>query len=126
MKCILISGRTSKQGASLEVGKSSQEYFENVAVVMMNEDDMKEIGVEEGRPVKVITDMGSTVVRCKKFKLDRGTAFMPFGPWVSVLIGVDTQGTGMPDSKGVEVEVSTTDEEVQTISEILKVVRGAR
>lgn len=126
MKCILITGRTSKQGTSLEVGKSSEEYLENVAVAMMNEDDMKQIGVEEGRPVKVRTELGSTVVRCRKSKLDRGIIFMPFGPWVSLLMGADTQGTGMPDSKGIEVEVSATDEGVKKISEILRVVKGVR
>lgn len=124
MKCVLISGRTAKQGSSLEVGKTSKEYLENVAVVMMNEDDMKEIGIEEGKPAKISTKFGSTVVRCKKSKLDRGIIFMPFGPWVSILTGVDTQGTGMPDSKGIEVEISATDEKVQTVSDILKTMKG--
>jgi len=124
MKCILISGRTTKQGTSLEAGKTSREYVENVAIVMMNEDDMRELGVEEGKPVKVSTELGSTIVRCRKSKLDRGTIFMPFGPWVSMLMGSDTQGTGMPNSKGIEAEVSTTRQEVQTISDILKVVRA--
>lgn len=126
MKCVLISGRTAKQGSSLEVGKTSKEYLENVAVVMMNEDDMKEIGVEEGEPARISTKFGSTVVRCRKSKLDRGTIFMPFGPWVSILTGVDTQGTGMPDSKGIEVEIFATDEKVQTVSDILKIMEGIR
>jgi len=124
MKCILISGRTTKQGTSLEAGKTSREYVENVAIVMMNEDDMRELGVEEGKPVKVSTELGSTIVRCRKSKLDRGTIFMPFGPWVSMLMGSDTQGTGMPNSKGIKAEVSATRQEVQTISDILKVVRA--
>jgi formylmethanofuran dehydrogenase subunit D len=126
MKCILISGRTTKQGTSLELGKTSQEYAENVAVIMMNEDDMKELGVEEGKPVRVSTELGSTVVRCTKSKLDRGIVFMPFGPWVSLLTGADTQGTGMPDSKGIEVEISATDEGAQTISDILEMMRGTQ
>ncbi|MFQ6079613.1 MAG: molybdopterin dinucleotide binding domain-containing protein [Thermodesulfobacteriota bacterium] len=119
MKCILISGRTLQQGTSLEVGKTSEEYFRNVAVAFMNEDDMKEIGAEEGKTVRVSTKFGSTVVLCKKSKLDRGMIFMPFGPWTSVLIGIDTQGTGMPDSKGIEAEVSSTDEKLSTVPDIL-------
>lgn len=124
MRFALITGRTLKQGTSLEIGKTSDEYFSHVAAAMINEDDMKEIGVEEGRPVKVSTGFGSVVVRCNKSELDRGVVFMPFGPWTSVLVGADTQGTGMPDSKGIEVEISATDEKVQTVSDILKLVRG--
>ncbi len=126
MKYILISGRTLGQGKSLEVGKTSEEYFLNVAVVFMNEDDMKEIGAEEGKTVKVSTRFGSTVVSCKKSKLDRGIIFMPFGPWTSVLTGVDTQGTGMPDLKGIKVEVSPTDEKLTTVPDILNTMRGHR
>ncbi len=126
MKCILISGRTLQQGKSLEVGKTSEEYFRNVAVAFMNEDDMEAIGVEEGKTVRVSTRFGSTVVSCKKSKLDRGMIFMPFGPWTSVLTGADTQGTGMPDSKGIEAEVATTDEKLTTVPDILNTMRGHR
>ena len=80
MRCILISGRTIKQGTSREVGKTSEEYAENVAVAFMNENDMKEIGVGEGGQVNVRTKFGSTVVRCKKSRLDCGIVFMPYGP----------------------------------------------
>ncbi|MFH1821321.1 MAG: molybdopterin dinucleotide binding domain-containing protein [Methanobacteriota archaeon] len=123
MKCVLISGRTIKQGISREVGKTSEEYAENVAVAFMNEDDMKDMGAEEGGNVNVRTKFGSTVVRCKKSKLDRGIVFMPYGPWVNVLTGPETHGTGMPDSKGFEAEVSATNEKIQTVFDILKLMK---
>lgn len=123
MKCILISGRTLQQGTSLEVGKTSEEYSRNVAVAFMNKDDMKEIGAEEGKTVRVSTEFGSIVVMCKKSKLNRGMIFMPFGPWTSVLTGVATQGTGMPDSKGIAAEVFPTDEKLSTVSDILNTLR---
>lgn len=118
----LITGRTAKQGTSLEIGKTSKEYFENVAAILMNEADMKEIGVEEGEPVEVKTERGSTVVKCKKSEVDRGIAFMPYGPWASMIIGKDTQGTGMPDSKGFKAEISATDKKVPTAAEIVDLV----
>lgn len=124
MKYIFISGRTLQQGKALEVGKTSEEYFQNVAVVFMNEDDMKKIGAEEGKPVKVSTRFGSIVVACKKSKLDRGMVFMPLGPWTSALTGVDTQGTGMPDLKGIDAEVLPTDEKISTVADILNILRG--
>jgi formylmethanofuran dehydrogenase subunit D len=124
MKVTLISGRTAKQGTSLEVGKTSKEYFENVASIQMNEADMREIGVEEGEPVEIITEFGSTVVRCKRSNVDRGIAFVPYGPWVSMVIGKDTQGTGMPDSKSFEAKISVTDKEVPTVEEIIDLIQG--
>ena len=120
MKVILNSGRTEKQGTSLEIGKTSEEYSKNVAVIMMNENDMKEIGVKEGEHVEVSTKFGSAVVRCKGSRIDRGTAFMPYGPWVNMVIGADTQGTGMPNSKGVETEILATDKDVLTIANAIK------
>ena len=123
MKAKLISGRTAKQGTSLEIGKTSNEYFDNVAVIMMNEGDMREIGAKEGAPVEVSTEFGSTVVTCKKSSLDPGMAFMPYGPWVNMVIGGETHSTGTPDFKGLEAEISPTDEHVPTISEIVKLIR---
>ncbi len=123
MKCVLISGRTIKQGTSREVGKTSEEYAENVAVAFMNEDDMKGIGVEEGGRVNVRTKFGSTIVRCLKSKLDRGIVFMPYGPWVNSLTSASTQGTGMPDSKGVDAEVFATSEKIQTVFDIVKTMK---
>lgn len=126
MKVILISGRTVNQGTSLEMGKTSEEYSNNVAVIMMNENDMKEIGVKEGKHVKVSTKFGSAVVRCKGLRIDRGIAFMPYGPWVNMVISADTQGTGMPNSKGVEVKISATDKDVLTIANAIKRIKGVK
>ena len=126
MKVILISGRTAKQGTSLEMGKTSEEYSNNVAMIMMNENDMKEIGAKEGEHVEVRTKFGSAVVRCKESRIDRGIAFMPYGPWVNMVIGADTQGTGMPDSKGVEAKILATDKDVLTIANVIKRIKGIK
>ena len=123
MKAVLISGRTVEQGTSLEIGKTSAEYFESVAAVELNEDDMRELGVEDGQPVEISTEFGSTVAKCRKASLDRGTAFMPYGPWACMVIGNDTQGTGMPDTKGVEVEISATNKQAPTVTEIVGMVK---
>lgn len=105
---ILISGRTADQGASLEIGKTSDEYHESVALIELSKKDAEELGVSDGVHVNVKTDYGSTVVKCKiSEKLDPGLAFMPYGPWVNQVIGSETQGTGMPDYKGVQVSVSS-------------------
>lgn len=105
---ILIPGRTSKQGTSLNVSKLHGEYIEVTNMVEMNADDMARLGLREGDQVRLRTEVGETVVRCKARKpteLPSGTLFMAYGPSSSLLIGGETQGTGMPLSKSFDVEV---------------------
>lgn len=123
MKCVLITGRTSGQGKGLEFGKTSREYFEEVAVAFLNESDMEELGLEENASVKISTNYGSVVVKSRKGELDRGMLFMPLGPWASALVGGNTGGTGMPKAKGIEAEVSKTEEKPTSLDEVLKELR---
>jgi formylmethanofuran dehydrogenase subunit D len=105
---ILIPGRTSRQGASLNAGKSSDEYVEVTSTVEMNADDMARLGLREGERVRLRTAVGEAIVQCKPRKPDElpaGVLFMAYGPPSSRLMGGDTQGTGMPMSKSFEVEV---------------------
>ncbi len=124
MKVILNTGRTTEQGVALEFSKSSEEYYKKVALALLNRRDMDDLGLREDTRVKVSTKFGSVVVRCKEGKLDRGNVFMPLGPWASLVIGVDTEGTGMPLAKGVEVEVSKTEDELTSLSRILEILKG--
>jgi formylmethanofuran dehydrogenase subunit D len=104
----LIAGRNSKQGTSLNAGKTSAEYVEVTGTVEMNADDMTRLGLAEGDSVRLCTAVGETVVRCKPRKpedLPAGLLFMAYGPPSSQLMAGETQGTGMPNSKSFEVEV---------------------
>ncbi len=124
LKCILNTGRTSDQGVGLEIGKTSQEYYDKVAVAFLSGEDMRELGLEENASVKVSTKFGSVIVRCMRGGLDRGNVFMPLGPWASLVIGVDTEGTGMPMAKGIEAEISRTEDELTTLDKTLEILRG--
>ncbi len=125
MKVTLNTGRTTEQGVSLESGKSSQEYYEKVAVAFVNKKDMDDLSLQENTMVKISTKFGSVVVKCKEGKMDRGNVFMPLGPWTSLIIGVDTWGTGMPLAKGAEAEVSKTEDEPTSLERILEILRGS-
>jgi len=105
---ILIAGRSSKQGTSLNAGKLKEEYLEVTTTLEMNVDDMGRLGLQEGDEVRLRTEVGEAVVRCKGRKatdLPAGMLFMAYGPASSQLMGGDTAGTGMPISKNLEVEV---------------------
>jgi len=102
---ILITGRTAKQGTALHKGKDSAEYRLATGFVSMNHEDRKHLGVEAGRRVRVRTAFGETELELRENDLPDGMIFVPMGPMANALIGSETRGTGMPDSKGLEAEV---------------------
>ena len=122
----LISGRTSQQGAGLEVGKTSDEYFRSTSYVELNASDAEKLGVSEGQPVGVTTPHGSVVVSARTSQgLDPGMAFFPYGPWANQVFGTDTGGTGMPSYKGVRATVKpATGKTVPTLTELVERLRG--
>jgi formylmethanofuran dehydrogenase subunit D len=102
---ILNSSRSSKQGTLINVGKESAEYQELTGAMTMAEEDMAEIGVSEGQMALVRTEFGEASFKCQAGKVPLGMIFIPYGPPTCKLMGGDTGGTGMPTSKGWEVEV---------------------
>ncbi len=127
IKVNLITGRNLAQGRAKELGKLSEEYLKSVAICELNSDDLKKIGVSSGQNIKITTDFGNVVVMAKEAKqlLERGSAFMPYGPWAEFLINPETHGTGMPSYKGVEATIkSAQNEKVLTIKEIVKIFKS--
>ncbi|MCR4406335.1 MAG: formylmethanofuran dehydrogenase [Anaerolineae bacterium] len=102
---VLITGRTAKQGAALSRGKDSSEYRQATGFVQMSREDRECLGVEEGRRVRLRTVFGEAELELREGDVPPGMLFVPLGPAANTLIAADTQGTGMPDSKGLVVEV---------------------
>lgn len=106
---ILITGRTTKQGRSIHLGKEAKEYVDEVSSLEMNPADMEALQIKDGDRVRLKTRHGSSVVRCKKGTVPPGLLFIAYGQFANALVGPDTQGTGMPNTKGIEVEVEKDD-----------------
>lgn len=109
---VLIPGRTSRQGTTLNEGKRSEGYVEETGTLQISPEDMHHIGLSDGQRVQVSSQHGSIEVACKmarKDELPQGVLFMAYGPESSQLMGGDTQGTGMPDSKGLDVTLQELD-----------------
>ena len=105
---ILVPGRSSKQGTSLNKGKLKEEYLDVTSTLEVNEDDMKKLGLENGDQVRLSNEIGQAVVSCvgkKSDDLPEGMLFIPYGPPSSQLMDSDTAGTGMPMSKHMEVTI---------------------
>ena len=104
-KFIVITGRTIKQGETLHKGKDSDEYRQATGFVEMSRVDRERLGIEEGQRVRVRTAFGEAELELRENDLPEGMIFVPLGPAANMLIGAETRGTGMPDSKGLEAEV---------------------
>ncbi len=125
MEVILNTGRTVDQGVSMERGKTSPEYFEKVAVAFLHPEDAGAVGVGEGQAVRVTTEFGSVVVRCLLGNTERGTIFIPMGPWANSLTSPLTEGTGMPSLKGLKAKIAGAPGEKPTpLEELVKRWRG--
>jgi formylmethanofuran dehydrogenase subunit D len=113
LKVILVSGRSLGQGKGKLTGKFSEEYLRNVAVCELDPEDLKSLGISPGQNVKVTTKTGTVVVRAAiaSQRMERGTVFMPYGPWINMIVSSETHGTGMPFLKGIEAEVTATPNE---------------
>jgi formylmethanofuran dehydrogenase subunit D len=106
---LMNAGRTTKQGQQINVGKDSPEYRAITNTITMNPEDMKEAGIASGATVRVRSDNGEGLFHCKDGKVPPGMIFVPYGPPTCRLMGQTTDGTGMPTSKGWEVEVEPVD-----------------
>ena len=103
---ILIPGRTSRQGTSLNEGKDTETYINEINTLQVAPEDMERLGLSDGVEVRMWNDFGEVIVPCKTAKgteLPPGMLFISYGDKSSRLMGGETHGTGMPDSKGLDV-----------------------
>ena len=105
---ILIPGRTARQGTTLNEGKFSQGYVEETGTLLMSPEDMTRLGLKNGDRVRLRSEQGQIELPClaaKAGELPSGLLFLPYGDQSSRLMSGDTHGTGMPNSKGIDVEL---------------------
>jgi formylmethanofuran dehydrogenase subunit D len=104
---VLIPGRSTEQGTSVG-DKSSAQYQEATRALRINPDDMKRLGIQDGAKVRLRSAHGEIEVTALsgKDELPPGVLFIAYGPESSRLMSGETQGTGMPDSKGIDVELT--------------------
>jgi formylmethanofuran dehydrogenase subunit D len=102
---IVNASRSSKQGTLINVGKDSEEYQALVNTMTMAAGDMAELGLVQGQMALVRSEFGEAPFKCEAGKVPAGMIFIPYGPPTCKLMGGNTDGTGMPMSKGWEVEV---------------------
>lgn len=105
---ILIPGRTSRPISGMSEGNFGQDYRDELETLVMAAADMKGMGIEAGRRVRLASECGHIevcVAAAKGDELPTGLLFIAAGDLSGRLIGADTQGTGMPTSMGIDVDL---------------------
>lgn len=106
---ILIPGRTSDQGCGISEGKFLEKYQREINSLQVAPGDMLRLGLDEGDRVRLTGEQGQIVEVCvtaaKKDELPEGLLFIAYGDISSRLMGGDTHGSGMPTSKGMDVQL---------------------
>lgn len=102
---LLIPGRTSKQGQQVNIGKDEDAYRVMTTTLTVHADDLTELGLAAGAKVRVRTEWGQAEFTVQPGNIPRGMLFVPYGPPTCQLMPGDTDGIGMPTSKGWDVEL---------------------
>jgi formylmethanofuran dehydrogenase subunit D len=77
---ILIPGRTSRQGTTLNEGKFTTAYQEETSTLLMNPDDMARLDVKNGGRVRLRSGQGQIDLpfqAAKAGELPKGVLFLP-------------------------------------------------
>jgi len=107
---ILIPGRTSDQGCGISEGKFLDKYQSEIHALQVAPGDMERLGLEKGDRVRLTNhdcnqQVEVNVTPAKGDELPAGLLFIAYGDISSRLMGADTHGSGMPTSKGMDVEL---------------------
>ena len=104
---ILVPGRSSQQGCGINEGKFGETYQSATSFVQMNPTDMERMNLANEDNIEIKSEFGTIqlpVQSAKADELPEGLLFMAYGNLSSQLMGGDTHGSGMPTSKGMDVE----------------------
>ena len=105
---VLIPGRTSRQGCGINEGKFGETYLAEIQTLQVAPEDMQRLGLSDGDMVRLTGQHGRIEVAVRASKGDElppGVLFIAYGDLSSRLMGGDTHGSGMPTSKGLDVEL---------------------
>ena len=121
----LVTGRSLGQGRGKEEGKFSKTYIENVCICEFDPDDAEKLNIKPDDVVEVSSRYGSTRVKARvlSYPSHPGIIFIPYGPWANSLTSPSTGGSGMPDFKGLEVDVEKVEGGVEPLDEIIEEAR---
>lgn len=97
-----------RQGRGINEGKFESTYQSEIRILVMARQDMDRLHLADGGRVRVTSPHGVIEVAVQAAKADElpvGLLFIAYGDLSSSLMGADTHGSGMPTSKGIDVDL---------------------
>ncbi len=103
---LLVTVRSSKQGAEMMTSKLSEDYLREISSLRINAGDMQTLCVADGQRARMKSPYGEVTVTCHTADVPSGLFFLPLGPLANQLFsGANTEGTGVPDWKRQRVTI---------------------
>ncbi|MEL4304343.1 molybdopterin dinucleotide binding domain-containing protein [Methanococcoides sp. LMO-2] len=117
----IVTHRDIFQNTALESSRGGEEYISRSAVIKLDENDIKKMGLKaKGRAV-LKNSSGRVVVTVEKSEYEEaheGIGYMTNSPWSNALVSADTNGTGVPKFKMIIATISDGKDEKITSFDI--------
>ena len=116
----IITRRDVFQASVCEEDRFGDECLELSAMVVLDDAEMKRMGVKDGANVRLTSKWGSVVVRARVSprKEQKGLGFMVNSPWVNTLVSDETPD-GIPAFKDIEAKITISKDGITGIQELL-------
>jgi formylmethanofuran dehydrogenase subunit D len=126
MRLMLNSGRSIVQGTHVE-NKTNPAYSEETSSCFLNPLDLMDLEIDEEEHVLMTSEWGSVVLKARASEdVQKGMVFVPYGPYINHIIPAGTHSTGMPDFKGIMVDVAFCAEKRVSVWDLMETIGGLR
>lgn len=116
----IVTYRDIFQIAACEEDRFSGECVGLSAEIILDETEMKRMGIKDDTNVRLSSNWGSVVVKAKASPRNEqtGVGFMVNSPWSNALVSGDTTDC-IPDFKNIDAKISVSRDEVTGLDELL-------
>jgi formylmethanofuran dehydrogenase subunit D len=116
----IITYRDVFQSSACEEDRYGKECERLSAMVMLDADEMKRMGIHDGVNVRLTSKWGSIVVKAvfSPRQEQKGIGFMVNSPWSNALVSDETTD-GIPEFKNIKVNIKVSHEKIVSLRELL-------
>ncbi len=116
----LVIARSFESDIESVQDKFTEEYQKTTALVRLNTDDLKRLGLKDDMNVEVKAKDAKVVVRVVgDSKVRPETAVMIHGPWALALVSMP-EDNSPPQLHGMQVSISKTEDEITSIQKLVE------
>jgi formylmethanofuran dehydrogenase subunit D len=122
----IVTFRDIFQNEEEKKNRYSEDYRRLSAQIILDKQDMANLGLKDGQSVLVENAVGQIIVAAKTSEDDShpGLAFMVKSPWSNQLIEEDVCETGSQEQKKTSAHLSPSSEAVTQISELFQRIKN--